>query len=235
MDKQTAMKKIQKCLALAASSEPHEAAAALRQAQKLMTQFGIDHPELLAAGVSEDWAKSAATKIPARYEVNLASIVADAFSCELLFGRKLNATATGFVGAYSFIGVAPSPEVAAYTYTVLNRQLKKARAVYIKIALKRHRKNKTAAADMFCLGWVQAVRNLIDVAVPTPEQTLAIDSYMRINHAKTTTLEPRNRELGNGGRALNHAGHGYAAGRRATVSRGLGNGGAHVDLLGSAT
>lgn len=32
MDKQTAISKIRKCMALAKSGEPHEAAAALRQA-----------------------------------------------------------------------------------------------------------------------------------------------------------------------------------------------------------
>ena len=41
MTRDEALDKIKKCLALAASPEAHEAAAALRQAQKLMAQFGL--------------------------------------------------------------------------------------------------------------------------------------------------------------------------------------------------
>ena len=39
--KDTALAKIKKCLALAASPNPHEAAAATRQAQKLMAEYGL--------------------------------------------------------------------------------------------------------------------------------------------------------------------------------------------------
>lgn len=103
MDKQTAIGKIKKCLALAKSSEPHEAAAAMRQAQKLIEQFGIEHPELLAAGVGEVWSKSAAASRPVRYEVALASAVAEAYGCALLFTRRLNRARTDIDGGYSFI------------------------------------------------------------------------------------------------------------------------------------
>lgn len=231
MDKETAINKIRKCLALAKSGEPHEAAAAMRQAQKLMEQFGVEHPELLAAGVAEDWTKSGATKTPPRYEVGLASMVAGAFTCELVFSRKLNNTATGIAGGYSFIGVAPSPEVAAYTFSVLRRQVLKARTEYTQTALKRHRKNKTAAADLFCLGWITAVRRLIAEIAPTAEQTQAIEAYMRINHGKLTTLEPRNRELSSRD-TNNHARNGFIEGKSATLNRGVGSVSNVAGLLG---
>jgi hypothetical protein len=222
MDKETAMKKIRKCLALARSSEPHEAAAAMRQAQKLMEQCGIDHPELLAAGVSEDWAKSAACNTPSRYEVTLASLVSSAFTCELIFSRKLNSNHTRFSGGYSFVGISPMPEVATYTFTVLRRALLKARAEYVQVALKRYRKNKIAAADLFCEGWVAQVGRQIGAVEATEEQALAIDAYMRVNHAKLGTLKPRSRAVAKHVDPYSHRAQGVIAGRGVTVNAGIG-------------
>lgn len=231
MDKKTAIDKVRKCMALAKSSNPHEAAAAMRQAQKLMEQFGIEHPDLLAAGVSEEWAKSGATKTPTRYEVVLASAVASAFSCEIVFTSRLSGTGMDIDGGYAFIGVAPSPEVASYTFTVLLRQLKRARSAYMATALKRHTKNKTAAADQFCEGWVIAVRNLIAQVAPTAEQREAIDTYMRINYAQTSVCEPRERLGGNRMATHNHRHSGYVEGKTATLNRGVGSAASAVALL----
>ena len=222
MDKKTAIDKVRKCMALAKSSNPHEAAAAMRQAQKLMERFGIEHPELLASGVTEEWAKSGATRKPTRYEVLLASAVASAFACDIVFTRKLRGTGMHIDGGYAFIGVAPSPEVASYTFTVLLRQLKRARSAYIATSLKRHTKNKTAAADQFCEGWVLAVRNLIAQIAPTAEQQEAIDTYMRINYAQTSICQSRERQGGNRMAAYDHRRSGYVEGKTATLNRGVG-------------
>lgn len=231
MDKQTAINKIRKCMALAKSSEPHEAAAAMRQAQKLMEQFGVEHPELLAAGVSEDWSKSAASKTPTRYEVTLASMIASAFTCEIMFSRRLNKSCSDINGGYSFIGCTPSPEIAAYTFTVLRRQLLKARTVYSSTALKRHRKNKTAAADLFCEGWVAAVRGLIARVAPSAEQTEAINAYMSLFHSITSTVEPRSREISGRVDPLAHRTSGYREGRQAQLHQGVTD--RQIGLLGA--
>lgn len=230
MDKKTAIEKIRKCLALSKSAEPHEAAAAMRQAQKLMQEFGIEHPELIEAGITEEWAKSAVTSKPARYEVVLASAVAQAFACEIVFSRRLSKSQRAIDGGYSFIGASPAPEVASYTFAVLLRQLTRARKEYIKTALKRHTKNKRTAADLFCEGWVIAVRNLIAGVAPTPEQKRAIDVYMRVNYAQTSTTEAR-RPTNAIAAAVNHRAHGYAQGKNATLNRGVGSQ-AEVALLG---
>jgi hypothetical protein len=222
MDKKTAIEKIRKCLALAKSGEPHEAAAALRQAQKLIERFRIEHPELLEAGVSECWAKSGASKTPTRYEVVLASAVAGAFACEMLFSRQLSKCHTRIDGGYSFIGIAPSSDIAAYTFTVLLRQLKRSRVTYIKTALKRLRKNKTAAADQFCEGWVIAVRNLIASVSPLPEQKLAIETYVRVNYARTRSLEARKPQEVKRLSVVGHRSNGYEQGQSATLNRGVG-------------
>ncbi|MFC0349711.1 DUF2786 domain-containing protein [Undibacterium danionis] len=222
MDKKTAIEKIRKCLALAKSSEPHEAAAALRQAQKLMEKFGIDHPEILASTISEDFVKSSASKIPARYEVHLAVVICEVFGCQMIFCRRLSRSRMAIEGGYSFIAAAPIPEIATYTFAVLRRQLTKARANYIATALKRHRKNKTAAADMFCVGWVEAVHNQIQQLSPTPEQEEAIAAYMKANHAKLLPLKERERKV-SGTSGHNHLWNGFAEGKKVTLNRGVGN------------
>ncbi|WP_321933818.1 DUF2786 domain-containing protein [Burkholderia cenocepacia] len=222
MDRKTAIAKIRKCLALSRSSEPHEAAAALRQAQKLMEQFGIDHPELLAAGASEEWSKSGAANRPVRYEVALAGVVADAYGCELLFTRRLNDACTDIVGGYMFVGVAPAPDVAKYTFDVFARQLRAARRAYIQTKLRRcGPKNKTARADEFCEGWVYAVRMQMQNAIRPDEHTAMIDAYMRANHAQVRELETRSREVA-GRRSTDDHWHGVEQGRSAVVRPGVG-------------
>jgi hypothetical protein len=221
MDKKTAIAKIRKCLALSKSSEPHEAAAALRQAQKLMEQFGIDHPELLAAGVSEEWSKSAAARRPVRFEVALAGVVADAYGCELLFRRQLNEACTNFVGSYTFVGVAPAPEIAKDTFDVFARQLRAARRDYVQTRLSRcGPKNKTARADEFCEGWVYAVRLQMQEATRTDGHTAMIDAYMRANHAELRQFEPRTRAV-SGRRSDDDQRNGFEQGQSATVRPGV--------------
>lgn len=91
--------KIKKCMALAKSSNEHEAAAALRQAQKLMQAHGISDLDMSAAEATEARAKAGATQRPAGWETYLAGHVADAFGCKLMF---TSSWARG--GEWAFIG-----------------------------------------------------------------------------------------------------------------------------------
>lgn len=64
MTRDEALQKIKKCLALAASPEQHEAAAAMRQAQKLMQQFGLSEVDVSLADVSEAGQKAVNAPLP---------------------------------------------------------------------------------------------------------------------------------------------------------------------------
>lgn len=221
MDKKTAINKIKKCLALAKSSEPNEAAAAMRQAQKLMEAFGIAHPELIAADACEEWSKSSAAHRPVRYEVALAGIVADAYGCELLFQRKLNAARTDIVGGYAFIGIDPAPEIARYTFDVYARHLRASRRTYIQTKLKRcGQRNKMARADEFCDGWVLAVRMQLTVAERSQEQRSIIDAYMRANHAELRKLDARSRSVSRRNTDTDRLA-GFEQGASAVVNKGI--------------
>ncbi len=219
MDKETAIKKIQKCLALSASNEPNEAAAALRQAQKLMAQFGVDQSELLAASISETWSKSSASKTPPRYEVRLASMIASVFGCDLMFTRKLSSSQLAIDGGYSFIGSSAAPEVASYSFVVLRRMLKKARQDYIATALKRHKKNKTIAADMYCDGWVTSVQQSVSSPVMQPNHKAEIEAFVRINYPETNALPVQCRTMK--GKGWRHHATGYADGKKVKLNSGI--------------
>ena len=123
MTRDQALQKIKKCLALAASSNPHEAAAAMRQAQKLMQEHGLDEADVNLADVAE--VVMDGRNVPmVRWETGLAKIVADAFGCLTHTGVRLslNGGATHRrVRAFTFIGVGASAEIAGYAFAVLSR------------------------------------------------------------------------------------------------------------------
>ena len=133
MDKDDILRKIEKCLALAKSSEPAEAAAALRQAQALMREHGVSQLEAQAIGARECSVKAAA-RTPSRHEAYLAGLVADAFGCELILAS--GGILSGGV-VWLLVGCSPNVEVAQYTLQVLLRLMARARAEHIKAKLKR--------------------------------------------------------------------------------------------------
>ncbi|AJF00058.1 DUF2786 domain-containing protein [Pandoraea apista] len=222
MERNTAIDKIKKCLALGKSNNPHEAASAMRQAQKMMAAYGVSDDELLAAGVTEYWEKSGANRTPARYEAALARMIAKAFGCDLVFTQRLYGPRS-IKGGYAFVGVAPASQVACYSYGVLFRQLRRARAEFISTTLKRcGPRNKTARADVFCEGWVMSVRELV-IPVELPEShSQAVAAYMRTNYAVTESMNPRQRVPGRHAYGAGDYTHGARTGRRATLHRGVG-------------
>lgn len=176
--------KIKKCLALARSSNPHEAEAAMRQAQKLMQAHGIDAHAVTASEVGETAVKSQtmARDMMAKWECLLASEVGKAFGCQMLISRSLvpdDLVIRGRKpiineGSFIYIGLKHQAEVAAYTAQVLIRRCKKARAEFIAdklghiTGLKGGRKKATELGDAFATGWVLQVTKTVQ-AFANPE------------------------------------------------------------------
>ncbi|EJI1278773.1 DUF2786 domain-containing protein [Vibrio vulnificus] len=141
--------KIKKLLRLAASSNPNEAALALSRAQKLMKEHGIDSDSPELKGVN-DFVVDAMSKAktPTKYFGILASSIAKAFGCEYY----LQPTFANM--EVVFIGHDERPEVAGYVFTVLERQMNKARKEFISsLNVRMKKQNKTKRADQFCEGW----------------------------------------------------------------------------------
>lgn len=215
------LEKIRKCMALAASASEHEAAAALRQARKLMEMHQVSQSEMMAVGVKESHVKSGAISKPASWENYLSGYIADVFGCKLIFR-------CGFSQSHwVFIGLEPANEVAAYSFDVLFRQAKKARKDFIDRHLKRFKKtNKVRRADLFSQGWVQSACKSVAPLTPAEGAAEAIAAYVDLKFSNLDKLDTVDR---NKGRSLSERDelaliHGRSAGRNAQLNKGIGAG-----------
>lgn len=191
MEKAKAIDKIRKCMRLARSSNPHEAAAALRQAQGLMREFGVDDADLLAAAASEARSRSRARRDPIDWEVALANMTASCFGCDIVF------VAGWRRGEYAFIGCGARAEIAAYAFQVLLRQAERARATYITRFLNRCRPaSKTRRADEFCRYWTVAVKKKVMALVPDAGETESVAAFLAKHYPTTVTDRGRARRAG---------------------------------------
>ena len=171
MDKSSALEKIKKCLALSRSANEHEAAQALKHAQALMAKYGLTGWDVELAEVSEQYGK--APKSAPSWHWRLVHLCGSAFGCD----RWHAADHSG--GRFVFCGINGRPELAAYAYEVLLRQLKTARREYIKTTLSHVRisRNKTARADLFCAGWVSKVADTVQAFAQTKAETELLERY----------------------------------------------------------
>jgi hypothetical protein len=215
--------KIKKCMRLARSSNEHEAAIALRQAQKMMAEHGITENDVIASEASEVSTPSGAARKPPRWEVALAGIVGDAFGCHVIHMqgyKNFNAFAT-----WNYVGVGAAPELASYTFAVMFRQLKKARSAHIDKKLSRCKQTtRTRRADLFCEGWVTTVASQIRKFANDGVAQAAITAFMKNKHPALGSLQVNAR---NEGRQLSEREYGdYAAGstqgRAADLRRPMG-------------
>jgi hypothetical protein len=217
LDREKIIDKIKKCLALARSSNEHEAAAALRQAQKLMQQHGISDLDVEHADIQEEGTRAGAATKPARWECGLATRIAAAFDCSVFHSIDYP------VGKWVFVGASPAGEIACYAFEVLFRQARRARANYVKTALKRCTTTRTRRADLFCEGWVMTATELVGSFTGNEATKARVTAYLEHKH-KLTEFQGRNR---NAGRSLSKRDYGdmdagHRAGKDAQLNRGVG-------------
>ncbi len=235
MNRDQALSKIKKCLALAKSSNPHEAAAALRQAQKLMAEHRVTEGDVDLAEVTQQAARTR-MQTATTWETSLAAMIADAFGCRLHRHTLLMST---FIGAskyrreWVFTGVGAAPSVAGYAFEVLGRQCERDRSDHIAKQPKACKTStKTARGDQFAIGWVYGVSKLVDRFAGCDRDDALIDAYMARNHPDMKQMETRDRTKGRN--VTNNDLHaGIHAGRSAKLDRGL-DGAPHQGLLASS-
>lgn len=223
MTRDEALEKIKKCLALAASPEAHEAAAAMRQAQKLMAQFGLSEADVTLADVAEV-CQQAQNAPMVRWEASLAFVVARAFDCETFtaqrpkLGKSLQVRRQRF---YVFVGVGPAPEVAGYAFDVLARQCAKDRRRYIGLQSKNCKaKTKVARGDLYAEGWIAGVHDKLDQLAGNPRDAALITQYMSLHHTGLEAADIKSRVEGKNV-THNDWHQGLAAGRRAELHHGV--------------
>ena len=226
MDRDKALAKIKKCLALGRSSNEHEASAAMRQAQKLMAEFDLDDRDVALSDVVEARTRAVMQTIVA-WEVELARMIADAFGCDtfvsrhVLPGRCLRARLMRH-----FVGVGTYAEVAQYAFEVLSRQCAKARLAHIADQPRNCKPiTKTARGDKFALYWVFAVRDLVQRFAGSERNTLLVEAYMQRVYPDLASVMAKRRDVGRNVRD-GSAWAGAAAGGKATLNQGVGSAGA---------
>lgn len=224
--------KIRKCLALSKSSNPHEAAAALRQAQGLMRMHGLTAEAVELAEVKEASHAVAASGMP-RWDARLAGLVADTFGCRLIVSEwRVGPRARE--SSWVFIGVAAASEVARYAYEVLARQCWAQRATHI-AGLPRacKRRIKTDRGDAFAIAWVEAVAPMLERFAGREQDAELLDRYMEQRHGKLEEAKPSRRAAA---AVTSYASmtEGYAAGKNASLARGVGSAGQPLAIGGGS-
>lgn len=223
MTRDEALQKIKKCLALAASPEPHEAAAAMRQAQKLMEQFGLTAGDVSMADIAES--SQRAVNVPlVKWEAWIAGLVAKAFGCthysserSVLGPNFTRRTQRSFV----FIGVGAAPEVAGYAFDVLARQCAKDRRAHMGKQSKNCKpKTKVARGDVFAEGWVAGVQAKLTAFVQPKAETELIAQYMTKHYPDMEAGKLTDRTTGKNTKD-DDFGKGLAAGRNANLNHGV--------------
>lgn len=224
MNRDDALKKIKKCLALGRSANEHEAAAAMRQAQKLMEQFGLREQDVSLADVVEVKVKACSTAANA-WELRLVHMVAEAFGCETfgqLSGRYNDAGNFIRTRHWVFVGMHSAPTVAGYACEVLARQCSKARLAHIGKQPKNCKPiTKTARGDAFAMGWVLGAELLVErFAQPQAEKALLL-AYIEQQHGELSkgkvrdATKARRTDFG-------HFAEGHRSGQNAQLQRGVG-------------
>lgn len=222
MNRDHAVEKIKKCMRLSKSSNEHEAATALRQAQALMREHGISASDVQFSDVTEHHARARGTKTN-RWEARLAHVIADAFGCTWfsLIYTALPGHSTRRRDVV-FVGVGNAAEVAGYCHEVLLRQCRRARIAHIaRQSASCKPITKTARGDLFALGWVAAVSDLIERFAGNDAERLLIEQYMSEKHPGLTSSKPRDRTVGRNVR-LDDFGAGLRTGKTARLDRGIG-------------
>jgi len=184
--------KICKCFRLAESANPHEAAAALRQAVRLMQKYDVSEEQIQSYEQSvnqmnESAVNSCATSKPAYWIIALSNLVAETFECRVYISRKFQSKPD-----FIFIGVDKRPEIAGYLYTILYRSLGRARAQFMKSITRDYAiepgveavRERRRRANVFAQAWLFRVtaklemfKNNKKMAVKQPVDDYVSDKY----------------------------------------------------------
>jgi len=179
--------KIANCLALAASENPGEAEAARRQADALMKKYCLTIDDVAAADVHEISVVTGTPCRPPLYLSTLSRVVSDAFGCGGVFSRGYFDGDTRAI----FFGLGAKPELAAYTFDILRRQIARDRAAYL-ATIKRFKKaNKIRKANLFCEAWVYRISHQVQAFAGNEREKCKIDAYKQKHYGSRLQVERR--------------------------------------------
>lgn len=183
MDKHKIIDKIHKCLRLSESGNPNEAAAALRQAQGLMRKYGVRETDLLLSHVQEASATSGGYYNPPYWAVALSELVAQAFDCRAYISRHVERHPQ-----FRFIGVDYTAQVAAYTFTILYRQLRLARRAYMQALVLEDTQESRRRGNVFAQAWLFHIARVVAEFAGSNTSRAAVDEYVQKEYGEPQTF-----------------------------------------------
>jgi len=126
LDTTPVIDKIKKLLALADSCNEHEAALAAAHAQRLLAAHNLAMADITAADRPEqvDSVETDVARSLPKWTRHLSAGVSSAFDCKAIHQPA--------AGKLTFIGVGADVQVAAYTFTYLDRTVRKLCSGYLK-------------------------------------------------------------------------------------------------------
>lgn len=196
--------KICKCFRLAESSNPNEAAAALRQAVGLMQKYDISDEqiesyELSLSQMNETSVKSCSSSKPAYWIIALSNLVAESFDCRVYISRRFQAKPD-----FIFIGADQRPEIASYLYTILYRSLGRARVQFMKDITIDHTieagaeavKERRRRANIFAQAWLFRVSAKVKIFKKnkTDKVSKPVDDYVASKYGATVDYQQGHQE-----------------------------------------
>lgn len=206
--------KIKKLLALSKSANEHEAILALQRAQELMEKHGISSIDVELSDVNESAVTAGTSNNMPRWLCRLAHVVADAFGVQWFQSSRLGENKVVFVGIDAYA------EISSYAFTVLRRQLVKARKAHLDGISKRFKRaNRIRKADIFAMAWVHTVDSkVVNFAASVKTEEL-INTYMAKHHSGLVTFTPKSQQAKPAD--FDDMGSGYIAARDVTLNHGM--------------
>lgn len=226
-DRGRALDRIRKCLRLAASSEPHEAAAALRQAQALMRAHGVSEADVALSEVRTADRATGAGETPPGWIVNLMHLVSEVTGAVPISSPVWRRGR--WVGRVRFVGVGPRVEIAAYAFVVLLRQIRRARIALVKRLKRLKSASRIRRADVYCDGWIEGARRHVEAITPPSGERALVERWM----AGQDLTQTSGRRRGAGRGDVDAWLAGLHAGDAARLHHGVGGAAQGVPRLGS--
>ena len=184
MQKQKIIDKIHKCLRLSESGNPNEAASALRQAQAMMRKYNISEEDVHSHEIREAIANSGGYFNPPYWAVALSELIAQAFECRAYISRREEQRPV-----FRFIGLDYSAGVAAYSFTVLFRQLRRSRREYMNNLGIDDKSERLRQGNVFAQAWLFRIARTVAEFVAGPDHGEAIEAYVKEHYGDTLEFE----------------------------------------------
>jgi hypothetical protein len=165
------IEKIKKLLALANSSNEHEAALAASHAQRLLSEHNLAMADIEAARKPDkaDKVETAVSKSLPKWMRHLSAGVSTAFDCQAVHHPA--------TGKMTFIGVGADVQIAAYTFIYLDRTVRKLCGIYMKqhVSSSIANRHRELMRQSYYLGAVSTITaRLREQKVQTPVTTNAL-------------------------------------------------------------